>query len=74
MSIVFKIGDKYPETCDECPLFVDGELGVQSFCICEGEYTEEEINAEEDGNLNMYYHGCLATRPKNCSLVEVKDE
>lgn len=74
MSIVFKIGTKYPETCDECPLFIDEELGVQPFCVGKGEYTEEEINAEEDGNLNMYYHGCLESRPKNCPLVEVKDE
>lgn len=74
MSIVFKIGDKYPETCDECLLFVDGELGVTPFCTGGGEYTEEEINAEEDGNSNMYYHGCLESRPKNCPLVELKDE
>ena len=37
-------------------------------------YTDEEIESEEDGALNMYYHGCLKSRPKNCPLKEVGNE
>lgn len=72
MSIVLKICDKFPKSCDKCPLFIDGMLGCEPFCASSGEYTEEEIDAEENGNLNMYYHGHLKNRPKNCPLIEVK--
>jgi hypothetical protein len=34
----------------------------------------EYIESEEDGALNMYYHGCLKSRPKNCPLKEVGNE
>lgn len=71
--IVAKIGNKFPKTCDKCPLFVDGILGQDAFCILEAEYTDEEIDKEPDGNLNMYYHGCLTHRPKSCPLVELKE-
>ena len=73
MSIVFKIGDKYPESCHECPLFIDGLIGVSPFCVGDGEYTDEEINADEYGSTNMYYHGCLETRPKNCPLEQIEE-
>ena len=74
MSIVLKIGDKFPKSCNKCPLFIDGMLGCEPFCASSGEHTEEEIDAEEDGNLNMYYHGHLKNRPKNCPLVEIKED
>ena len=54
MAIYFKIGEKFPKDCGKCPLFVDS-FEVPAFCVGEGEPTEEEIDAEEDGNLNMYY-------------------
>lgn len=73
MAIYFKIGEKFPKNCGECPLFVDDILGVDAFCVSEGEYTEEEIDAEEDGNLNMYYHGHLSKRPENCPLVKLEE-
>lgn len=60
--------DEYPETCEDCPLFISG---LAPYCSMGGEYSEKEIEAEEDGALNMYYHGCLNNRPKNCPLKEV---
>ena len=69
--IILNVGDKFPKTCEQCPLFVDS-FGTPTYCIAGGEYTDEEIEAEEDGALNMYYDGCLSTRPKNCPLEEMK--
>ena len=69
--IIFKVANKFPKSCDECPLFVDGKLGYQSFCVSKGEYTTEEINSYENGALDMYYHGCLLTRPTNCPLEKI---
>ena len=71
MSIVFRVGNEFPKSCEECPLFVD-HMGFPTYCIGDGEYSDEEIEAEEDGALNMYYDGCLSTRPKNCPLEEMK--
>ena len=68
--IILEVANKFPESCDECPLFVDGILGQQPFCIAKGKYTKEEISSYEDGTLDMYYLGCLQTRPKNCPLKE----
>ena len=62
--------EKTPKSCDECPLFVNGLLGVEAFCVMDVDYTEEEIE-EEDGELDMYYHGCLSKRPQNCPLKVV---
>lgn len=70
--IIAKICNRFPKTCDKCPLFVEGEVGCPSYCILGCEYTDDEIDSEEDGNLNMYYHGCLNHRPLNCPLVEMK--
>lgn len=68
--IVVEVCKKMPKSCDKCPLFVSS-FGSSAYCPLEGEYTDEEIEAEEDGNLNMYYHGCLKVRPKNCPLKEL---
>lgn len=70
MAVVLKIGNKFSETCDECRLFVNKTLGMPAYCIAGGKYTDKEIKAEKDGNLNMYYHGCLKNRPKNCPLFK----
>jgi len=59
---------KMPKTCDKCPLFVNGLLGITAFCVMSAKYTEEEIENEKDGRLTMYYHGCLSKRPQNCPL------
>lgn len=72
MKVVFEIGDHFPKSCDNCPLFVDQICGYPAFCVADGEYTEEEIDADPYGAENMYYHGCLKTRPKNCPLKEVE--
>lgn len=61
--------DIMPKTCDECPLFVS-MFAHQAFCAMGAKYTNEEISAEEDGNLALYYHGCLDKRPKECPLKE----
>ena len=66
------IGEKMPKTCDKCKLFIDDILGKEAFCTLGIEYTDNEIDAEKDGNLNMYYHGCLKHRPKACPLKEIK--
>ncbi len=68
--IILKVGDKFPKNCEHCPLFVD-HMGIPTYCVADGEYSEEEIEAEEDGALNMYYDGCLSKRPQNCPLKEV---
>ena len=60
--------EKTPKTCDECPLFVDGHVGISAFCVMGAEYTDEEIEKEEDGELDMYYRGCLSKRPQSCPL------
>lgn len=73
MKIVCEIGNKFPKTCEDCKLFVS-ELGNSAYCVVGGEYTDEEIESEEDGDLDMYYHGCLESRPKNCPLKEVENE
>lgn len=71
--IILKVANKFPKSCDKCPLFVNGILGHQAFCVSKGKYTKEEIASYEDGALDMYYHGCLSERPKNCPLVESED-
>ena len=73
MKIICEIGNKLPKSCDKCKLFVS-EFGKSPYCIVDGEYTDEEISSEEDGALDMYYHGCLSSRPQNCPLKEVEDE
>lgn len=65
--------DKLPKTCDKCRFFVDDILGCTAYCVFDAEYTDEEINAEEDGNLNMYYHGCLSHRPNSCPLKQKEE-
>lgn len=67
--IILYVGDKFPKTCADCPLFVD-QMGIPTFCTVSGEYSDEEIEAEEDGELQMYYDGCLSKRPQNCPLQE----
>lgn len=69
--IILNLGDKFPETCETCPLFVD-HMGHPTYCIADGEYTDEEIEAEEDGALSMYYDGYLSKRPQNCPLQEIQ--
>ena len=65
------LGFKYPKTCENCKLFIDGIVGLSAFCAAGGEYSDDEIEKAEDGNLQIYYHGCLTTRPKNCPLTDV---
>lgn len=69
--IILEVGNKFPKSCDECPLFVDGILGHQAFCTVKGDYAKEEIASCKDGALDMYYHGCLSKRPNNCPLKEI---
>lgn len=71
MAIILKVANRFPKTCNECSLFVDGIFGQHPYCVGNGEYTKEEINSYEDGALDMYYHGCLSERPKNCPLKEI---
>ena len=70
MTVVLEIGNKYPKNCEQCKLFVSN-FGSPAYCAVGGKYTKKEIDNEKDGNLNMYYHGCLSNRPKNCPLKEV---
>jgi hypothetical protein len=72
-KVIVEVGDKFPKTCEHCPLFVD-HFGIPNYCTVGGEYSEEEIEAEEDGELNMYCHGCLSKRPKNCPLKQIGGE
>lgn len=62
---------KMPKTCDECPLFVS-TFGNPAYCVMGAEYSDKEIENEKDGNLSMYYHGCLSKRPISCPLKEGK--
>ena len=71
--IVVKVGNKFPKDCGKCPLWQEGNIGDPAYCPVGGDYTEEEIDNEYDGNLTMYYHGYLKHRPKNCPLIEVKE-
>jgi len=71
MKIVYEIGKRFPRSCDKCKLFVS-EFGSPAYCIVNGKYAQKEIKAEKDGALNMYYHGCLTNRPKNCPLKAEK--
>ena len=68
--VVFELKKGFPKNCEECPLFINKFAGYSAFCIGEAEYTTEEIEAEKNGNLVMYYHGCLSNRPKSCPLKE----
>ena len=70
--IVIKVGNEFPKTCEDCPIFENDIVGHAAYCTAGGEYTDEEIDAEKDGDLNMYYHGYLNHRPKNCPLIEMK--
>lgn len=65
------LGFIYPHTCEDCKLFVNSVVGHPAFCSAGGEYTDIEIEKEEEGALQMYYHGCLSHRPENCPLKEV---
>ena len=65
---------KMPRSCDKCPLFIDKLLGTPAFCAMGAEYTPDEIRSEEDGNLQLYYDGCLSKRPKACPLKESEDK
>lgn len=58
---------KMPKTCDKCPLFVS-KFATPTFCVMGAEYTDKEIEDTKDGNLMMYYEGCLPKRPKACPL------
>lgn len=71
MAVILEIGDKYPKNCEKCKLFVS-QFGSPAYCVAGGKYTKKEIESEKDGGLNMYYHGCLNNRPKNCPLKEGK--
>ena len=62
-----------PKTCNECPLFVS-KFGSPAYCAVKAEYSAKEIANEKDGNLELYYHGCLSKRPISCPLKEVKDD
>lgn len=65
--------NKMPKTCDKCPLFVS-TFGDTAYCKMGAEYSAKEIAEEKDGNLALYYHGCLSKRPISCPLKEVEDE
>lgn len=65
------LGFDYPKTCADCKLFINGIIGHPAFCSAGGEYSEKEIEKEKNGNLQMYYDGCLSIRPKNCPLRDV---
>ena len=60
-----------PNTCKECPLFVN-VFGHPAYCQIGAAYTSEEISSvkDKDGFLEMYYHGCLSNRPNACPLKE----
>lgn len=80
MAIILNLGDiisdyknKFPKTCSDCPLFVQDVLGLDPYCTVNGEYTDEEIDTAKDGQLDMYYHGCLKKRPKNCPLKKINN-
>lgn len=71
--IILKIGDEFPRTCENCPLFVN-HMGFRHIAqLAESIRTDEEIEADENGSLNMYYHGYLSKRPQNCPLKEVPE-
>lgn len=59
--------DEMPKACDKCPLFVN-RFGTPAYCIMGAEYMAEEIAKEKDGNLTLYYHGCLSGKPAKCPL------
>lgn len=69
MSKVVLTLDKMPSTCKECPIFVN-VFGHQAYCKMGAEYTPEEIANVKDGNLQLYYSGCMSKRPKACPLKE----
>ena len=46
--IIHEVAHEFPSSCDECPLFVNGILGQQTFCIAKGKYTKEEIKAARE--------------------------
>lgn len=62
-----------PSSCDKCPLFVN-HFGQSTYCVMYAKYTPEEIADVENGNLQLYYHGCLPKRPKACPLKEEPNE
>ena len=64
--------NKMPKACNDCRLFVS-PFGSPAYCSLGAEYTQEEIDAEKDGNLFIYYHGYLPNRPKSCPLKESED-
>lgn len=65
------LGFDYPTTCKGCKLFVNAVVGYPAFCSAGGRYTEKEIEKDKNGNIAMYYNGCLSHRPKNCPLKEL---
>ena len=72
MSKVILTLDCMPVACDKCPLFVN-HFGQKAYCVMHAEYTPEEIAAVENGNLHIYYYGCLPKRPNECPLEEVEE-
>lgn len=64
--------NRMPKSCGTCPLFVS-KFATPAFCAMGVEYTKKEIEETKDGNLMMYYEGCLTKRPKSCPLVKVED-
>ena len=69
MSKVILTLDCMPTTCNECPLFVS-HFGQKAYCVMHAEYSPEEIDRENNGNLQLYYSGCLSRRPEACPLKE----
>ena len=72
MKAILVIND-VPKSCDECPLFVKA-FGNASYCKMGAKYSDKEIADEEDGNLMIYFRGCLSTKPISCPLKEITDE
>ncbi len=72
MSAILII-DKMPNTCKNCPLFVN-QFGRTAYCTMGAKYSPEEIASVKDGNLELYYSGCLSKRPNACPLKEKSDD
>ena len=68
MSVILTLNEM-PNTCKKCPLFVN-MFGRPAYCIMGAKYTPEEIASVKDGNLELYYSGCMSKRPNACPLKE----
>lgn len=73
MSKVILTLKSMPTNCDKCPLFIN-HFGQKAYCAMHTEYTPEEIAAVENGNLQLYYHGCLSERPEACPLETIEEK